>query len=94
MAGKRTNVSSMLSPANAFLIIFISSSLTYSNFLCNPLYSHLHLHMKDKRYHINSVIISVVACVLVSALFGTVFAITLPSGICTIEIPAWSFILY
>ena len=50
--------------------------------------------MKDKRYHINSVIISVVACVLVSTLFGTVFAITLPSGICTIEIPAWSFILY
>lgn len=50
--------------------------------------------MKDKKYHINSVIISVVACVLVSVLFGTVFAITLPSGICTIEIPAWNFIMY
>lgn len=50
--------------------------------------------MKDKKYHINSVIISVVACVLVSIVFGTVFAITLPSGICTIEIPAWNFIMY
>ena len=40
--------------------------------------------MKDKKYHINSVIISVVACVLVSIVFGTIFAITLPSGICTI----------
>ena len=26
--------------------------------------------------------------------FGTLFAITLPSGICTIEIPALGFILY
>jgi ABC-type amino acid transport substrate-binding protein len=42
----------------------------------------------------NSVIISVVACVLVSIVFGTVFAITLPSGFCTIEIPAWNFIMY
>jgi hypothetical protein len=50
--------------------------------------------MKDKKYHINSVIISVVACVLVSIVFGTVFAITLPSGFCTIEIPAWNFIMY
>lgn len=50
--------------------------------------------IKDKKYHINSVIISVVACVLVSIIFGTVFAITLPSGFCTIEIPAWNFIMY
>lgn len=50
--------------------------------------------LKDKKYHINSVIISVVACVLISIVFGTAFAITLPSGICTIEIPAWNFIMY
>lgn len=50
--------------------------------------------IKDKKYHINSVIISVVACVLVSIIFGTVFAITLPSGFATIEIPAWNFIMY
>lgn len=50
--------------------------------------------IKNVRYHINSVIISVVACVLVSIVFGTVFAITLPSGFATIEIPAWNFIMY
>lgn len=50
--------------------------------------------IKDKKYHLNSVIISTVSCVLVSVVFGTIFAITLPSGICTLEIPAWSFILY
>jgi len=62
-------------------------------FLFNTLFGGKE-RLKDKRYHLNSVIISVVACVLVSAMFGTVFAITLPSGICTIEIPAWNFILY
>ena len=50
--------------------------------------------MKDKKYHIGSVVNSVVACVLVSIVFGTVFAITLPSGFCTLEIPAWNFIMY
>lgn len=50
--------------------------------------------IKDKRYHVFSLIISVVAVLVVSILFGTVFAITLPSGFATIEIPAWSFILY
>ncbi len=62
-------------------------------FLYNTLFAGMD-RMKNKRYHINSLIISVVACLLVSILFGTVFAITLPSGICTIEIPAWNFILY
>ena len=50
--------------------------------------------MKNPRYHITSLIISVVACVVISLVFGTLFAITLPSGLCTIEIPALGFILY
>ncbi len=43
--------------------------------------------MKDMKYHVVSLIISVVSVLLVSILFGTVFDITLPSGICTLWIP-------
>ena len=39
-------------------------------------------------------IISVVACLIISVVFGTAFAITLPSGLLTIEIPSLGFILY
>ncbi len=43
--------------------------------------------MKNAKYHVVSLIISVVSVLLVSILFGTVFDITLPSGICTLWIP-------
>ena len=50
--------------------------------------------LKSAKYHVISVIISVVACLLISIVFGTLFAITLPSGLFTIEIPSLGFILY
>lgn len=62
-------------------------------FLFNTLFANKQ-QMKNPRYHITSLIISVVACVVISLVFGTLFAITLPSGLCTIEIPALGFILY
>lgn len=62
-------------------------------FLFNTLFANK-TQMKNPKYHIVSLIISVVACLVISIVFGTVFAITLPSGICTIEIPALSLIIY
>ena len=62
-------------------------------FLFNTLFANKE-QMKNPKYHVTSIIISVVACVIISLVFGTLFAITLPSGICTIEIPARGFILY
>ena len=62
-------------------------------FLFNTLFANKE-QMKNPKYHITSAIISVVACVIISLVFGTLFAITLPSGFCTIEIPALGFILY
>ena len=62
-------------------------------FLFNTLFANKQ-QMKNPKYHITSLIISVVACVAISLVFGTLFAITLPSGICTIEIPSLGFILY
>lgn len=62
-------------------------------FLFNTLFAGPE-RMKDMRYHRNSLIISFSSVLLISILFGTVFAITLPSGFATIEIPAWNFILY
>ena len=62
-------------------------------FLFNTLFANKE-QMKNPKYHITSAIISVVACVIISLVFGTLFTITLPSGICTIEIPALGFILY
>ncbi|WP_130870406.1 tripartite tricarboxylate transporter TctB family protein [Intestinimonas massiliensis (ex Afouda et al. 2020)] len=62
-------------------------------FLFNTLFANKE-QMKNPKYHITSAIISVVACVVISLVFGTLFTITLPSGICTIEIPSLGFILY
>ena len=62
-------------------------------FLFNTLFANKE-QMKNPKYHITSLIISIVACIAISLVFGTLFAITLPSGICTIEIPALGFILY
>lgn len=62
-------------------------------FLFNTLFANKE-QLKNPKYHITSLIISVVACLLISIVFGTVFAITLPSGLLTIEIPSLGFILY
>ena len=62
-------------------------------FLFNTLFANK-TQLKNPRYHITSLIISVVACLIISVVFGTAFAITLPSGLLTIEIPSLGFILY
>mgnify|MGYP001645854236 CR=1 FL=1 len=62
-------------------------------FLFNTLFANK-AQLKNPRYHITSLIISVVACLIISVVFGTAFAITLPSGLLTIEIPSLGFILY
>lgn len=50
--------------------------------------------MKDKKYHLVSLVISLVSVLLVSILFGTVFNITLPEGICTIWIRALNITIF
>ncbi len=55
-------------------------------FLFNTLFAGP-ARMKNAKYHVVSLIISLVSVLLVSILFGTVFDITLPSGVCTIWIP-------
>ncbi len=61
--------------------------------LLNTLFAGMD-RIKNVRYHINSVLISTIAVVLISVMFGTIFAITLPSGFATIEIQAWNFNRY
>lgn len=54
-------------------------------FLFNTLFGGKeHLHA---RYLVVSAIISIVATLIISILFGTVFNISLPEGICTVCIP-------
>lgn len=48
----------------------------------------------NKKYIINSVIISVVATLLISTMFGTVFNISLPEGICTIWIKSLGITIF
>lgn len=62
-------------------------------FLFNTLFAGKD-RMGNARYHLVSLLISVVATLVVSILFGTVFSITLPSGICTIEIPSLGLIIF
>lgn len=62
-------------------------------FLFNTLFAGKD-RMGNARYHLISLLISVVATLVVSILFGTVFSITLPSGICTIEIPSLGLIIF
>ena len=50
--------------------------------------------MKNKKYHLVSLLISVVSVMLVSILFGTFFNITLPEGICTIWIRALNITIF
>ena len=70
---------------------------TFWSMICLYLFNTLFANkaqLKSAKYHVISVIISVVACLLISIVFGTLFAITLPSGLFTIEIPSLGFILY
>lgn len=70
---------------------------TFWSMICLYLFNTLFANqtqLKSARYHVTSVIISVVACLIISVVFGTLFAITLPSGLFTIEIPSLGFILY
>lgn len=70
---------------------------TFWSMICLYLFNTLFANkeqLKNPRYHVISVVISVVACFIISIVFGTLFAITLPSGLLTIEIPSLGFILY
>ena len=70
---------------------------TFWSMICLYLFNTLFANqtqLKSAKYHVTSVIISVVACLIISVVFGTLFAITLPSGLFTIEIPSLGFILY
>lgn len=62
-------------------------------FLFNTLFAGLD-RMKNVKYHVTSVIISVVSVLLISILFGTVFDITLPSGVCTIWIKSLGITIF
>lgn len=62
-------------------------------FLFNTLFAGKD-RMGNPKYHLTSLLISVVATLMVSILFGTVFSITLPSGICTVEIPSLGLIIF
>ena len=62
-------------------------------FLFNTLFAGPE-RMKNKKYHLVSLLISVVSVLLVSILFGTVFNITLPEGICTIWIPGTNITIF
>lgn len=55
-------------------------------FLFNTLFAGLD-RMKNVKYHLVSLLISVVATLGISLLFGTAFNISLPEGICTIWLP-------
>lgn len=50
--------------------------------------------IKNVKFQIGSVVISVVSVLLISILFGTVFDITLPDGICTIWIKSLGITIF
>ena len=58
-------------------------------FLFNVLYAGT-----EKKSLILSVALSVASALIISVLFGVVFNITLPSGICTLAFPQFGFTLY
>lgn len=62
-------------------------------FLFNTLFAGP-ARMKDKKYHLVSLVISLVSVLLISILFGTVFDITLPSGVCTIWIQSLGITIF
>lgn len=48
----------------------------------------------NAKYFINSVIVSVVSTLIISILFGTVFNISLPEGVCTIWIKSLGITIF
>lgn len=62
-------------------------------YLFNTLFGGLD-RLKNKKYHLNSIIISLVSVISISLLFGTVFDITLPDGICTIWIKSLGITIF
>lgn len=70
------------------IIGFTVTSLVFV-LLFNLLYAGL-----EKKAIIHSIIISVVASLLISIMFGVVFNITLPRGICTLELVQFGITLY
>ena len=58
-------------------------------FLFNVLYAGT-----EKKSLILSIVLSVASALIISVLFGVVFNITLPSGICTLAFPQFGFTLY
>lgn len=51
-------------------------------------------NLKNGKYILMSVVISVVATLFISILFGTIFNITLPEGICTIWIKSLGITIF
>ena len=58
-------------------------------FLFNTLFANK-AQLKNPRYHITSLIISVVACLIISVVFGTAFAITLPPVSSPLRFRPWA----
>lgn len=50
--------------------------------------------IKNVKYQVTSVVISVVSVLLISILFGTIFDITLPDGFCTIWIKSLGITIF
>ncbi len=62
-------------------------------FLFNTLFAGKD-RIKNVKYHLVSLLISVVATLIISILFGTVFNISLPEGICTIWIKSLGITIF
>ena len=70
------------------VIGFTVTSMVFG-FLFNVLYAGT-----EKKSLLLSVALSVSSALIISVLFGVVFNITLPSGICTLPFPQFGFTLY
>ena len=62
-------------------------------FLFNTLFAGKD-RMKNVKYHLVSLLISVVATLAISILFGTIFNISLPEGVCTIWIKSLGITIF
>lgn len=62
-------------------------------FLFNTLFGGKE-NLKKKKYLLNSVLVSVIPTLVISILFGTVFDITLPQGICSIELTSLGLMIF
>lgn len=62
-------------------------------YLFNTLFGGLD-RIKNVKYHIVSIVVSFISVVIISILFGTIFDITLPDGICTIWIKSLGITIF